>query len=239
MIKELLDMIYPRRCPICGDIVVPKDKKACPKCVKELLTIKEPRCKRCSKPIENEEKEYCYDCETKHFTYKEGYALWLYDKRMRKSIADFKFHNRKEYADFYVEEYLRNYSDVLRKIGADALLPIPIHKSKLRTRGYNQAEILAKKIGKELDILVVCDLLIRDKKTLPQKGLNDKERLKNLLHAFSVDKEKMKGYTKVKKVILVDDIYTTGSTIEACTKVLLQNGIWEVYFMSLCIGKGY
>lgn len=239
MIKELLNMIYPRRCPICSDIVVPKSEKACSECKLLLQVIKEPRCKKCSKPIENDEKEYCFDCETKHFHYKKGYALWAYDKRMRKSIADFKYHNRKEYADFYVEEMLKHYHIILKEIGADALIPVPIHQSKLKIRGYNQAKILASRIGRALDILVIDDLLIRDKKTLPQKGLNDKERLKNLIQAFSVDNEKMKIYNYINKVILVDDIYTTGSTIEACTNILQQNGVTEVYFVSLCIGKGF
>lgn len=239
MIKELIDFIYPRRCPICGDIVVPKDEKSCPDCKPLLQVIKEPRCKKCSKPIDNDEKEYCFDCETKHFHYKKGYALWIYDNRMRKSIADFKYHNRKEYADFYVEEILKHYSLFLIEIGVDALIPIPIHQSKLKTRGYNQAQILASKLGKELDILVINDLLIRDKRTLPQKGLNDKERLKNLIQAFSLDKEKLKTYNDINKVVLVDDIYTTGSTIEACTNILQQNGVMEVYYISLCIGKGF
>ena len=128
MVKELLDMIYPRRCPICGDIVIPKGEKACPDCKALLQVIKEPRCKRCSKPIENEEKEYCYDCATKHFHYSRGYALWIYDKNMRKSIGDFKYHNRKEYADFYIEELLKYYEESLKEIGADAFIPIPIHK---------------------------------------------------------------------------------------------------------------
>lgn len=239
MIKELLDFIYPRRCPICGDIVVPKDEKACLDCKPLLQVIKEPRCKKCSKPIDNDEKEYCFDCETKHFHYKKGYALWIYDKRMRKSIADFKYHNRKEYADFYVEEILQHYSLSLIEMGVDALIPIPIHQSKLKTRGYNQAQILASKLGKELDILVINNLLIRDKRTLPQKELNDKERLKNLIQAFSLDKEKLKTYNNINKVVLVDDIYTTGSTIEACTNILQQNGVMEVYYISLCIGKGF
>lgn len=239
MVKELLDIIYPRRCPICGDIVVPKSERACPDCKNLLQVIKEPRCKKCSKPIENEEKEYCYDCDTKHFHYKKGYALWIYDKNMRKSIADFKYHNRKEYADFYIEEFLKHYEEVLKEIGADALIPVPIHKSKLKTRGYNQAQILASSLGRALGIQVIDDLLIRDKRTLPQKGLNDKERLKNLIQAFSIDKSKIEIYNNINKVILVDDIYTTGSTIEACTNILQQNGVSEVYYVSLCIGKGF
>lgn len=239
MLEFLVDLLYPRRCPICGGIAMPKESKACANCYESLKYIVEPRCKKCSKPIENEEQEYCYDCTKKNYHYVKGYALWPYDKLMKKSISDYKYHNRKEYADFYVEEFLKIYTHEINSLGVDALIPVPVHKSKLRMRGYNQAEILAQKIGKQLDIQVISDILIRNKKTLPQKGLSDKERLKNLSKAFILDNKARKLYNDIGKVILVDDIYTTGSTIEACTNALLRSGVREVYYISLCIGKGF
>lgn len=237
--ERIVDLIYPRRCPICGGIVIPRDKKICPECSKILCVIKEPRCKKCSKPIENQEQEFCFDCESKRFHYVRGLALWLYDHNMKQSIANFKYRNKKEYAKFYIEELLRHYSQDLLQMGADAFIPVPIHKSKRRVRGYNQAEIIADGVGKELGIQVIKDLLIRNKNTIAQKTLNNKERYQNLIQAFSLDKYQLKNYNDIKKVILVDDIYTTGSTIEACTNILLQHNIKEVYFISLCIGKGF
>lgn len=240
MLKTIINIIYPKRCPICGDIAIPRGDLACFSCRHKLLPIEEPRCKKCSKPIAFEEKEFCLDCERKHHHYIKGYALWVYDSVMKKSIADFKFHGRREYSEFYVEEIIKRYSKDIQRIAPDVLVPIPIHKSKQLQRGYNQADILAKGIGKELNIPVLSQLLLRDKKTLPQKQLDDKERLKNLEKAFAYSKEESDRYGQtVRKVMLVDDIYTTGSTIEACTNILLQNGVEEVYFISICIGKGY
>ncbi len=214
MLKTLIDIIYPIRCPICGDIVNPRGELVCPPCKLKLIPIEEPRCKKCSKPIESEEKEFCHDCERKHYHYVKGYALWVYDSYMKKSIGDFKFHGRREYSEFYVYEIIKRYGKEIKNISPDVLAPIPIHKTKQLNRGYNQADILAKGIGKKLNIPVLSHLLQRDKKTLPQKQLNDKERLKNLEKAFSYSKEESMQYRNIiRKIMLIDDIYTTGSTI--------------------------
>ena len=240
MLESIINIFYPRRCPVCGNIAEPRGQLVCPPCKLKLTPIEEPRCKKCSKPIESEEKEFCHDCETKNHHYSKGYAMWVYDSLMKKSIADFKFHGRREYSDFYVDEIIRRYGKEIKTIAPDVLVPIPIHKTKLMQRGYNQADILALGIGKKLNIAVLSHLLQRDKKTLPQKLLNDKERLKNLEKAFTYSEEESSKISKpMDKVMLIDDIYTTGSTIEACTNILLQHGIKEVYFLSVCIGKGY
>ncbi|MEG0565580.1 MAG: phosphoribosyltransferase family protein, partial [Hungatella sp.] len=116
----------------------------------------------------------------------------------------------------------------------DALVPVPIHASRRRRRGFNQAELLAYGIGGKLGIAVYPEMLIRDKKTMPQKKLNPQERLLNLEQAFAAGV----ADPAVESVILVDDIYTTGSTIEACTRTLRKMGIKKVYFLTICIGGG-
>jgi len=232
-------MLYPRRCPICADIAMPKGNLACDICRERLTYVGEPYCMKCGKPIDSFEKEYCYDCTHKRHHYVRGRALFVYDDVMRKSIAGFKFHGKKEYARFYVDEMCRGLGEYIRYIAPDYILPIPIHKSKLRTRGFNQAELLARGLGKRLSIPVLPKLLIRNRKTAPQKELSDVERLRNLEKAFGLDKRALRSMAGVRRVMLVDDIYTTGSTIEACTKLLMAHGFNEIYFISVCIGKGY
>lgn len=240
MFHAILDIIYPVRCPICTEIVIPKGNKICKSCREQLPYIMEPKCMKCGKPLDQEEKEFCSDCERKRYHFDKGYALWQYNDKMKSSIAAFKYHSKKEYAIFYVDEIIRRYGKQIKLLKPDAVVPIPIHRSKRLERGYNQADILAKGIGKTLDIRVVSDLLIRNKKTLPQKKLSDIERLHNLAEAFQFNAESASHYKKpINKVILIDDIYTTGSTIEACTNVLKLNGVSEVYFIVLCIGKGF
>jgi ComF family protein len=240
LLELLLDIIFPRRCPICSEIAKPRGELICKECRSKLYPIVEPKCFKCGKPIEEEEKELCFDCERKRHHYNKGFGLWIYKGDIKKSLADFKNHNKREYAKFYVEELFTKYGDELRNINPDALVPVPVHRYKKTKRGYNQADVLARELGNKLDIPVLSDLLLRDKYTLPQKNLNDKERLKNLNKAFSLSLEVKSKFSKeLKKILVVDDIYTTGSTIEACTNVLLQNGIKEVYFICVCMGKGY
>lgn len=235
----LREFVYPRRCPVCEEIVLPKGNKICVLCKDKLEYLKEPLCKKCGKPILSKEAEYCYDCTKKKFHFVQGIALLSYNDALKESIARFKFHGKREYADFYVEEMIAGLKKEILRISPDALIPIPIHSSKRRIRGYNQAELLAKGLGKEVQIPVINQLLVRNKKTLPQKELNDKERLKNLEQAFAINIEFPAQAKGLKRLMLVDDIYTTGSTIETCTKVLLAHGFQEIYFISLCIGKGY
>ncbi len=240
MLQYLIDMLYPVRCPVCEEIPVPGEQRICRACKEKLQVVREPRCKKCSKPIEYEEQEYCSDCERKDFHYIRGYSLWIYDAVMKKSISDYKYRSKKENAVFYVGELVRYYGPAIQKLAPDALIPVPLHKSKYRERGYNQADILARGIGRSLRLPVVSHLLIRNKKTLPQKQLNDKERRKNLQEAFAYNRRAADRFgRKLSRILLVDDIYTTGSTMEACANILTGNGVREVYFLTLCIGKGY
>ncbi|WP_103203553.1 ComF family protein [Herbinix hemicellulosilytica] len=240
LLKTFLDMLYPVRCPVCGNIVIPKDRNICTQCEDKLQFISEPRCKKCSKPIDDEQKEYCIDCEKREYHYEQGFSVWIYDSAIKKAIMDFKYRHKKEYAKYFTQAVVERYGNKILYLAPDALVPVPLHKSKYRERGYNQAEILARSIGKELNIPVLPDLLVRNKKTLPQKQLSDKERLKNLREAFEINKAYDENkISKLNRLMLVDDIYTTGSTIEACASVLKQKGISCVYFITLCTGKGF
>lgn len=160
-----------------------------------------------------------------------------YDANMSHSMAGFKYKGKREYVDFYVDELLKAYEEQFIMQRFDALLPIPIHVTRRRERGYNQAELIACGIAERIHAVVDKELLIRNRKTLPQKQLDEKERLRNLEQAFQLNlTKKLNLYHKV---LLVDDIYTTGSTIEACAKLLAGAGVEEIYYTSVCIGQGF
>lgn len=233
----IVDLLYPRRCPVCQNIVKknPKNPLICPECEKKLPYVPEPRCMKCGKPIEQEEQEYCSDCKRipKHF--EQGFPLFQYVSPIKEGVTAFKYHNRREYADFYSEEIWKRFGTEFLSLQLDGILPVPIHRNKRRHRGYNQAELLAEHLSAKLQVPCYKKHLVRRLDTLPQKELNDKERLNNLKKAFF-----FKGNdVKLKKVLLVDDIYTSGATIEACTEALFQGGIETVYYTSICIGKGF
>lgn len=231
--EKLLRILYPRRCPICHGIVTEKGEAAHLTCQKSVPLIGEPRCKRCGKGLEREEEEYCRDCILGKHLYTRGLAAYVYEETMKQSIYQMKFHNKREYADFYVRQMCRMLEPVLPLWRPQALIPVPLHKSKYRKRGFNQSLLLAEGIGKAFSIPVQGELVERIKATLPQKELNVKKRKNNLKNAFKIKEHDV----ELNRVLIIDDIYTTGSTIDAISECLLERGVEEIYFAVLCIGK--
>lgn len=227
-------MLFPRRCPVCEGIVPSFGGLICPSCFQKLSFVKSPACKKCGKEVLDDRIEYCSDCARHSRSFQYGMALLNYNEAAARSMARIKYHNKREYLDFYAQAAAARYGKRIRKMNIDALIPVPIHPSKMRIRGFNQADILARKIGEILEIPVYSDCLKRSRKTEPQKNLSSRERFKNLEHAFLAEKVPL----EIHNVMLIDDIYTTGSTIEACTRALQKSGIKNVYFLAICIGYG-
>ncbi len=228
-----MDLLFPRRCPICEDIVI-KGQYVCPECKRKLNYVEPPCCMKCGKHIDSPDAEYCEDCqrEPKHFI--RGFPVFEYHGGMKDSMMAFKYKNKREYATMYADEIVKRYRDELEAIPIDALIPVPVHRRKLRRRGYNQAEVLAKELAKRISVPCITDTLVRVENTGVQKALDHKGRKNNLKNAF----KRVQDSVKLETVVLVDDIYTSGATIEACTKVLLATGVKNVYYVSVCIGKG-
>ncbi|MBQ4068818.1 MAG: ComF family protein [Lachnospiraceae bacterium] len=203
-------------------------------CREKLPYITGAKCLKCGKSVENAEVEFCYDCTKTEHIYDKGRCLYSHNGQMKKSLYDFKYKNKREYAKAYGEELVNNLKYEILAWNADVIMPVPLHKSKLRHRGYNQAELIARELSRRLEIPMDSKILKRTRKTRAQKELNDSDRKKNVKNAFIVDK----SIVKYKKVILVDDIYTTGSTIDSCAKVLKEKGVEKVYYVSLSVGTG-
>lgn len=237
--KLLLEIVYPSRCPLCQEILSRqwKNKKllACKNCVEKLPLIVSPRCMKCGKQLESDLREYCQDCEKKNHIFERNIAVAAYSDELRESIHRYKYKSCREYTAFYGELLVKHCGNFAKNWGIDVILPIPMYAKKQKVRGYNQAELLAEYLGRKLGILVRGDLLQRCANTKPMKELNDIERLKNLQNAFKVRRD----VVKYKRILLVDDIYTTGATMDACAKVLKQAGVEKVYGVSLCIGNGF
>ncbi len=232
--SDPVGLLFPRRCPVCQEAVEEKGARICDICRTRLPYIRGPVCMRCGKPLFSEEREYCGDCSRKRRWTDRGRAPFLYDEVMRRSIAGYKYGGRREYAAFYAEEILRRCAGEIKGWGAEVFVPIPLHASRKRKRGFNQAELLAEGLSKRSGIPTDAGLLKRVKKTHVQKELNDQERLTNLKDAFSV----RKGKVPYQNIILVDDIYTTGSTVDTAAKVLKEHGAQKVYSVCICVGNG-
>jgi ComF family protein len=233
-VSEGLKIIYPPSCPLCGEVLESREGKACPECVRRLSFVGEPCCARCGKDIEDEEAEFCSDCGSTHRSYIKGFPALVYDAEINPCMMAFKYGGKRGYADFLASLIVKRQGQEILAAAPDVLIPVPIHKARLKKRGYNQAELLAKSLSSYLGIPCDSDLLIRQKNTRALKTVEGNAREQNLKNAFnSVSKS-----VEYSRVLLVDDIYTTGATIEGCTQVLNRLGLQEVFYTSVCIGKG-
>ena len=186
-------------------------------------------------PIEHailaDDEELCESCKRHRFLFKRSIALVGYDDVAARSISRIKYTGAREFLDYYGREAVRRRGEELRRMQIDAIVPVPVHPSRKRKRGYNQATVLAEVMGAELGLPVYEAALYRRKKTAASKELNAAERLKNLMSAFYAGPIPQ----DLRRVLLVDDIFTTGATMESCTRTLLAAGVEEVYCFALAI----
>jgi len=230
----LKELLFPGRCAVCDEIVKIGQNKVCGKCKDKFVPIQEPWCMKCGKQLTDSRSEYCGDCIKREHKFTRGRAVFSYDS-VASSLYRFKYQGRQEYAEYYGECAARILDSKKIFKYADALIPVPLHFTRQRKRGYNQAELLAIELGKRWNIPVRRDLVIRQKKTIPLKQLNPVQRQNNLKKAFKLTQNDV----KLKTIIIVDDIYTTGSTIDSVAELFWQNGVRNIFFITLAVGEGY
>ena len=232
--ERLEGFLWPNICPFCGKA---SREGICGRCRKELseLIVQEPRCMKCGKQVRYQEQEYCYDCMHTDHAFEQGVSLWLHKKPVSLSIYHFKYHNQRFFAKQYAHEIVKNHEALIRRWNPEILIPVPLHPARRRKRGYNQSELLAAELGKILGIPVANDAVKRVRNTRPQKTLDIRKRRQNLAKAFLPGRPSLCR----ERVLIVDDIYTTGNTIDAVAKTLKQAGVQKVYFLTISIGQGY
>lgn len=226
----LLDAVYPRRCPVCHDIVRPKGALVCSPCAGKIRPIQEPRCKKCGKPVEKEELEYCADCARREHIFEEAAGIFPYDKTLRESLLKCKYGGRREYLDYYGQMMARYGRPFVERWQPQAAAPIPLHKTQMRQRGFNQSAKLAHALGEALGLPVYEHMIEKTRKTRSQKKLDERERRRNLFGVFSPGKD----FCPLPSVLLVDDVYTTGSTVDEAAKCLKKAGVGKIYVLTLC-----
>ena len=174
----------------------------------------------------------CTDCRNTPRSFIQSRSVLRYDETARELMADIKYNSKREYLELPAVLAADRLGDWVRHTGARYLVPVPVHESRLISRGYNQSEVLAELIGGYLGIPVLKNVLRRRVRTEAQKELDAGDRLLNLQTAFEPAMRLPDGI----KVIIVDDIYTTGATLEACSECLIEAGAEEVYGLCICAG---
>lgn len=234
MLREIFDKVcdifYPPLCPFCGGVT---KEGICHVCRQSLPYVEEPRCMKCGKPLQKEEQEYCRDCVRTPRAYEQGRSVWTHTGDVPHAVYRFKFHNKRYYAKLFAGEMAEKYGDWISRCSIETIIPVPLHPARRRKRGFNQAELLARELGRQTGIEVCTKAVFRIRNTKPQKELGGRERQENLKDAFAVSRQ----WKSPRTVLLIDDIYTTGSTIHRIAKLLKKAGVQKVYFLTISIGQ--
>lgn len=233
MVKDkIVEFLFPRRCIVCDEPVEAGKEPVCPSCREELRYVEEPFCMKCGKQL-MEEQEYCEDCRSREHAYIQGRSVFQYAS-VSDAMFRFKNQGRREYADFLAWEMYRWTKEWLMTVRPDAMVPVPVHKKRMKKRGYNQAAVLAERLSAYTGIPVLENWLVREGDTAPLKDLGAQERQNNLKKAFKIVRNDVKLIT----IVIIDDIYTTGSTVDAIAQVIRQHSDCRVYVLTAAIGRG-
>lgn len=233
-LQKVVDMVLPPRCPMTGD-VVDLPGTLSPDAWKNLSFIANPYCVCCGLPFDFapssiEKDSLCAACLADRPDYTTARAAMAYDDASRDFILGFK-HGDQMHAVVAMVPFLKLAGgDVWAQ--ADYVLPVPLHRWRLLRRRYNQAGVMARAMARETGVAYLPDALMRIRATKTQGRLGVRARAENVRHAFSIRPgaaQKIAG----KKLILMDDVYTTGATVRECAKLLLKAGAAEVHVITL------
>lgn len=195
---NILEIIYPKTCGMCEEI---SKSYLCGKCklkLKEVLKLNTVMYKN----------KY-FDSHT---------YLFKYEEKIRDKLLKYKFRDYSYLYKFFSEIIINNCN---LQNNYDIILPVPIHKKRKQMRGYNQSELIAKEIAKNMNMEYSNRVLIKMVNTVPQSSLNQTQRMSNVMGIYKVINSQI---IDQKRILLIDDIFTTGSTVNECAKILKQNG---------------
>lgn len=228
-----MDFILPPHCSICKRPLQPNEKVVCDECFFGIPAIVPPFCLRCGKTTKGF--TVCNDCIEFPHEFSRLRAIAEYNGIIRDMVILFKTYRKtslgKKLAQLMTT--IIQYDETIKS--ADAVMPVPIHKVTLRERGYNQSQILANEISKLTGFPILVDILVQSKRTIPQKSFSSEkfgkqerrnQRAINVKNAFTI---KESNLIKNKKIILIDDVCTTGATLDECAKKLVDAGADDVY----------
>ena len=231
--QALLDFFFPPRCSFCGEKGEAQNPAGvCSTCISQLPEVTHPRCPRCGLGFASDfgSDHLCSDCLTGNGHFAKARAFAHYEGILPGIISRFKYRGDSRLAK-PLGDLLAGYEDPDFSFHDDLLvIPVPLHPRRLRQRGFNQSLLLARRISRRHSLPLDFTALRRIRATAPQTELSAAERQKNIRGAFAVCQERA---VAEKAILLIDDVFTTGSTVEECAKVLLKAGAKRVDVLTL------
>jgi ComF family protein len=235
----LVDWLYPPRCRACGSWIAGRDAEYfCRACWPQIRLVGHPLCNHCGRPFFDTggEDHHCAACLIRppHFTRARAWGCYprdeITDHPLRVVVQKFKYGRKVSLGKPLGRLLAQGCREFLEADAGDLIVPVPLHPKRLRWRGFNQSLLLARQVSRLYEVPVDPFVLYRERETPPQTQLTEDERRKNVRGAFATDPEKV---LKDKKVLLVDDVYTSGATVNECSRMLLRGGAREVNVLTL------
>jgi ComF family protein len=222
-LADLLNLVLPPACPLCGRESIRLG--ICSACFAGIHPVVSPCCPRCILPYPTEEgtDHLCEDCLRASPPFEWVHAAGVYEGVLRQAVHHFKYRGAVDLDRPLGQLLAATMEEPVSRFRPDLLVPVPLHNSRLRERTYNQSLLLAKALGKEWRLPVAARHLLRVRATSPQQGLNAQLRRANMKGAFALHRP-LAG----DKVLLIDDVLTTGATAAECSRILLEGGAGAV-----------
>ena len=231
----LLDALFPPRCAGC-----PNWSRAsfCPDCAPQLRPISAPLCDLCGAPFDPLafSAPACAACRARAPHFRAARSVWHFDTPLRHAIHRFKYGQKSALASRLAPHLSQKMKDdpALRDFAPRFIVPVPLHRARLRQRGFNQSLLLAQELGRLLGV-ETRELLSRTRDTPPQVDLGRDERAKNMRDAFTIEAKscKAKADWQGARILLIDDVFTTGATLGEAAKTLKRAGAGEICALTL------
>jgi ComF family protein len=232
--NRLIDTILPPRCIVTGDLV-DQQGMISPQAWAQLNFISDPQCYKCGYPFDfdsggSKDGNICAGCHKNPPVFNYARSALVYDDTSRNIILGFKHGDQTQSVPSFLPWLLRAGEEILAQ--SDYFVPVPLHRWRILRRRYNQAGLIAQYLSKETGIDCFMDLIDRHKATVTQGHLKTNERQKNVRNAFGIA-EKHGKKIRNKHICLIDDVLTTGATVNECTKILLKCGAASVNILTL------
>jgi ComF family protein len=233
MLKAFLDILFPPRCHFCKEFIPEADDlHLCARCLGACGLIRSPLCKRCGVPFFTDvgEDHLCGRCIDRPPPFASARAAALFEGPVRELIHRLKYNRRVHHRRPLALLAVRRLTQFVAESGADLVIPVPLHVKRLRQRGFNQAVLLGEIVAREWGLPLMRRNMLRIRWTEPQINLSVAERAANVRGAFSIIEPLL---IRDRRIILVDDVYTTGSTVSECSRVLSDAGASEVFVVTI------
>lgn len=219
--RGLLDLLFPPRCVSCREI----GSLLCTKCRDEFELVEPPLCPHCGRPMTSD--RLCSLCRREPLQIDGIRSVAYFEGTLREVIHHFKYYNKQDLA-IPLGKLMGDYWEK-NPLPAEIIVPVPLHVDRLRERGYNQAALLAREFGRSTGLPISENSLVRVRATRPQVELSVQERKENVCDAFRCSSAELKD----RRVLLIDDVCTTGATLEACSIALRQADVRSVWALTL------